>query len=179
MRAIKPKKRGIARKLEREIRRGDQVIQRIALDMLDRTCRDWVDKPGFRILRRFFGNNLRLVAQIRVERPVTDRYRTRPPAHLKWLWTNHGTRGHRIAARRAKQLAFRAENVPDTPRNFRPAWSQGVPLANGRKRGEIVRVAEVNHPGTTARNFSGEIHDLVTPLFFDEGRAALARAVRG
>ncbi len=64
-----------------------------------------------------------------------------------WNMLDHGTRAHRIVARRAKRLRFAGGFAPKT----RPGF---IGSQSGGSTGGPVFASSVNHPGTKARGWS-------------------------
>lgn len=75
-----------------------------------------------------------------------------------YRYVDEGTRPHRIRAKGAKVLAF--------PSSFIPKTRPGSLISGKGKRGEVDTFRkEVQHPGTEARDFSGQIKKKMEPLF--------------
>ena len=89
-----------------------------------------------------------------------------------WVWTSRGTKPHRIAARRARTLAFQTNYSART----QPVGRYGV--GTGKSTGPWVYPRAVSHPGTKARKFEETVIQQEQAWFFRTMNQAVRRGVR-
>lgn len=139
------------------VRKSAQAAADILVLQFNEAVKDWDDKPKFVVIPapRMFGVGFRVET------------RGSKDAKLHWLWTDKGTKPHKIRAKNAPSLAFQVGYQAKTA----PIAQFGV--GNGKASGEWVRTMEVNHPGTAAREFSKTFVDELMPLFLADIKANL------
>ncbi len=122
---------------------------------------DWSPENRTRFVKRLSVRE----NEIRVEvRPVK-----REKASKIFEYVDKGTPPHKIRAKKAKTLAFKAG--PYSPKTLPIAQAH---VGTGTASGPLVFPQEVNHPGTEARLFSETIENRRTPFF----RAAVENLFR-
>lgn len=89
----------------------------------------------------------------------------------RWHWTDKGTKPHTIRPRRAKVLVFPSQFAPKSKPGSLRAYS-------GRRAGPMVVARAVDHPGTKARNFSGQIAKKYGPKVRQKINEGLRRGVK-
>jgi len=89
----------------------------------------------------------------------------------RYRWTDKGTKPHTIRAKNGGLLVFKTGYKAKTKRG-----SLSPVMGGGTASGNFVSKQVVNHPGTEARDFTGQIRKRYTPLFRKEMQAAMIKA---
>ncbi len=100
-----------------------------AIEDMEKTTKTWRNQPDFTMKEQKDGYLVGTTGKV-------------------WNMLDKGTRAHRIVARRAKRLRFGTGGSPKT----RPGFVGSQAGSSGT--GGPVFVQSVEHPGTTARNWS-------------------------
>ena len=152
--AIKPDKLktdAMVREIEKALKEAGEIL----LDAHKRIVTTWDPPPTFKVsTSRVTMNTKRLIVGV-----STD--------DMRWKWTDEGTKPHVIRPKNAKRLMF--------PTKFSPKSRPGRLQAYAGSSGPPMAVAmEVHHPGTKARDFTGQIRKKRAP----QVRGALLRGMQ-
>lgn len=123
---------------------------------------DWKGKPRF-------------YREITVEKDkITGRIKAVGSSEVKlhFLWTDRGTRPHKIRAKNVPMLRFQGGYEARTQPIAR------AQTGDGKAHGAWVQKQEVDHPGTEARQFTQEWVKQQTPVLLRTLRTAIKTAVR-
>jgi len=91
----------------------------------------------------------------------------------RYRWTDQGTKPHIIRAKNAPMLVFKSGyRAKSKPKSLSPV------IGGGKASGSWISKKVVHHPGTTARDFTGQIKKRYWPLFKKEMEGAVVRAAQ-
>lgn len=133
----------------------DEIMPEL-VDRFEAVVSDWEHKPDFQARMKVDAHQIEVTVK-----PTGDNAKI-------WRYVDEGTRPHVIRPRRAKALSFRTGY---SARTRAPARAHA---GTGRATGEQVSARLVQHPGTEARGFTGDIVAQFQPWFKD----ALQEAIR-
>ena len=91
----------------------------------------------------------------------------------RYRWTDKGTKPHQIRAKTPSGLIFKTGYKAKSK-----VGGLSPVVGGGRSSGPWIRKQVVNHPGTKARDFTGQIKKRYDPLFRKEMAAAMFRAAK-
>lgn len=140
---------GTDKRIREAVRESSRAAADIIALQLTEVVKNWDDKPKFKVVpaARMDGVGFRVI--LGGSRDAQNHF----------IWTDLGTKPHKIRAKNAPSLVFQVGYQAKTL----PVAQFGV--GDGTANGETVRVIEVDHPGTTAREFSKTFVNEVTPMF--------------
>jgi hypothetical protein len=126
---------------------------------LGKTTTGWTSQPRMETDSRYEGDDYVATTAPSGDKKAVDR----------WKWTDQGTKAHTIRARRAPMLRFK--------RGYKPRTRPGSFSSGQSKRfGPTVVTPAVRHPGTKARNWSGDLTKKRKQPFAQSMQKAMQRA---
>ena len=140
---------GTDRKVREAIRKSSKAAADIIALQLTEVVKDWDDKPKFKVVAAARMDGVGFKVVLGGSRDAQNHF----------VWTDLGTKPHKIRAKNGGSLAFQVGYQAKTT----PVAQFGV--GDGTANGAWVRTQEVDHPGTDARKFSKTFVDEVIPLF--------------
>lgn len=139
IKVIKPAQMNIPG-LKKELLKQLKAESKEIIKLLNQTIATWSgEKPTFEDIGTVSGNEAFIKVMPRGSKKGVK----------KWIWSDEGTKRHRIKARKAKTLAFRQGGFKAKGKVGRLKSGSGSPAT-----GPMRFPKAVNHPGTKARKWS-------------------------